>query len=139
MCRKKKLVKLATMIAWTPAVERSSVDKWVHDDGRVLILSDAAHVFFPCSIQNLAVAVCDATTLDHLFLNAFQEIRPERIRSMHTLELSNIDFSLMPNGPAQEARDESLKERRDKELNALDFIGSKEGDNKEEMDISMRL
>ncbi|THH31813.1 hypothetical protein EUX98_g2408 [Antrodiella citrinella] len=130
--RARKLVGLATVISSAPAVERESLEDWVHKEGRVLILGDAAHIFFPCSLQNLGVAVCDAATLGHLFqhlhhhrqidqfLNAFEEIRPARIQYMKELEFSNLEFMTLENGPVQEQRDQALRERYKKGLNALD-------------------
>ncbi|TCD71266.1 hypothetical protein EIP91_011745 [Steccherinum ochraceum] len=136
--RWRKLVQRATMIAKSPMTERPLLDVWVHEHGRVLVIGDAAHVFYPCSIQNTGVAVCDAATLAQLyqhlhhhrqinvFLNAFQDIRPARIKYMRALEFGNLNYQMMSYGPEQEQRDKALRERKRKGLNALESDSEEE-------------
>lgn len=43
--RLQKLADLATVVSWSPALERPSLEDWVHPDGGLLIIGDAAHPY----------------------------------------------------------------------------------------------
>ncbi|TFK88025.1 FAD/NAD(P)-binding domain-containing protein [Polyporus arcularius HHB13444] len=103
-----------------PIRQHVDLEDWVSDDGRLLLIGEAAHPFPPTTIQGTAMAVEDGAVLAKLFshlssptqiesfLYAFQEIRQARVRSVREAELGAIAM-LTADGPAAAARDASLR------------------------------
>ncbi|RDX40536.1 FAD/NAD(P)-binding domain-containing protein [Lentinus brumalis] len=123
-----------------PIRQHVDLEDWVSDDGRLLLIGEAAHPFPPTTIQGTAMAVEDGAVLAKLFshlssaaqiesfLYAFQEIRQSRVRNVRAAELGAIAM-LTADGPAAAARDASLRANaaRGPGANVLEGGGSAEG------------
>lgn len=130
----KRLQKLATLAA-APArlrvIEQGELEDWVHNDGRLLLIGEAAHTLPPGSIQGSAMGLEDAAVLAKLFshlksedqipnfLYAFQDLRQNRCSGVLKQEMGNLMFMAMPPCPMQEARDRSMREKHEAGLNVL--------------------
>ncbi|KIK93780.1 hypothetical protein PAXRUDRAFT_828622 [Paxillus rubicundulus Ve08.2h10] len=99
------------------------LENWVHRNGRILVIGEAAHPLPAGSTQSGALAVEDSAVLAKLFshlrskdqiatfLNAFQDLREGRCASVVTSEQRNLVFQMMPHGPQQEKRDNAMRAR----------------------------
>ncbi|KAI0689215.1 hypothetical protein C8T65DRAFT_110422 [Cerioporus squamosus] len=113
------------------------LDDWVAQDGRLVLIGEAAHPFPPSSLQGTAMAVEDGAVLAKLFshlssedqidsfLCAFQEIRQSRVQNVREAELSGIAM-ITADGPEAAARDASLRAKAAKGMNVLEGDGSAE-------------
>ncbi|KAI0790702.1 FAD/NAD-P-binding domain-containing protein [Abortiporus biennis] len=128
----RKLASLASSVIRIPISESPELEDWVHEDGHLLLVGDAAHAFFPGSLQAISIAAGDAAALGRIFqhlhhesqieslLWGFEEIRQKRVSQMREAEMTFLSSMTMLNGPAQEARDARIKRRYELGLNALD-------------------
>ncbi|TFK82184.1 FAD/NAD-P-binding domain-containing protein [Polyporus arcularius HHB13444] len=110
----------------------SDLEDWVEDDGRMVLIGEAAHPFPPGTIQATAMAVEDGAVLAKLFshlseerqiesfLYAFQELRQSRTRSVRASEFGNAFFMAMPACDASRQRDEGMRMLGEKGLNVLE-------------------
>ncbi|KAF9223227.1 FAD/NAD(P)-binding domain-containing protein [Gyrodon lividus] len=121
-----RLLKLAQHATSTARVQVKVVpplENWVHRNGRILVIGEAAHLLPAGSIQGGALAVEDSAVLAKLFshlrsedqiatfLNAFQDLREDRCASVVSSEQGNLLFQMMPHGPQQEQRDSAMRAR----------------------------
>ncbi|RPD54191.1 FAD/NAD(P)-binding domain-containing protein [Lentinus tigrinus ALCF2SS1-7] len=114
-------------ITCIPMVERPFLEEWVHPQGRVLAIGEAAHPIFAGSLYTIGMATGDSAALGRLFshlhtrdqidkfLNALQEIREERVRRVIRAASGNIFAVNLPPGLA-ETRDRELRQRAEKGL-----------------------
>ncbi|KAJ7222831.1 hypothetical protein B0H12DRAFT_298791 [Mycena haematopus] len=119
--RIQKLLKLVNKTYVLPLNYREPLDKWVHADGKVILLGDACHPTLPSRAQGSAMAVEDAAVLGSLLgrlshrtqlptlLRAYQDIRYERTRETQLAGYANHHIFHLSDGPAQQARDESMR------------------------------
>ncbi|TFK50180.1 FAD/NAD(P)-binding domain-containing protein [Heliocybe sulcata] len=129
--RLQKLASLACAPARLRVTEPVALDDWVHNDGRLLLIGDAAHTLPPGCIQGSAMGVEDAAVLAKLFshlrsedqirnfLYAFQDLRQKRCSDVLKQEMGNLLFMTMPPGSMQEARDQSMTQKHEAGLNVL--------------------
>lgn len=125
-----------------------TLDEWVHDAGRMVVIGDAAHPLpvsymdiFPLSFvdhisqpgatQSLAMGVEDGAVLAKLFshlrtedqigsfLWAFQDIRQPRCDSISVQEQGILFFMTLSPGEHQEQRDNSMRAKRDAGIGVL--------------------
>ncbi|KAI0093314.1 hypothetical protein BDY19DRAFT_903077 [Irpex rosettiformis] len=129
-----RLVEAANSISCFPLCEPPQVEPWVHPEGRVVLVGDAAHPFPRASTLGPAMNVGDAGMLgvlfSHLhfdsqidtFLTAFETLRRDRTKKVLPIELTNVYHIIMPDGEQRQRRDAALRERRDAGLDV--FTGS---------------
>ncbi|KAF7351837.1 FAD NAD P-binding domain-containing [Mycena venus] len=118
--RVQKLLKLVDKTYILPLMYREPLDKWVHADGKVILLGDACHPTLPSRAQGSAMAVEDAAVLGSLLarlshrtqlatlLRAYQGIRYARTRETQLAAFANHHIFHLEDGPAQRARDERV-------------------------------
>ncbi|KAF9221336.1 FAD/NAD(P)-binding domain-containing protein [Gyrodon lividus] len=95
-------------------------EDWTDENGRLLLMSEAAYPIWPFCIQACSMQIEDAGVLTTLFsrlkteeqishlAEAFQEIRQPRAQSIYNKETKAFDTVWVPPGPAREARDQAL-------------------------------
>ncbi|KAI0693444.1 FAD/NAD-P-binding domain-containing protein [Cerioporus squamosus] len=118
--------------------DHRDLEDWVSDDGRLVLIGEAAHPFPPGTIQGTAMAVEDGAVLAKLFshlsserqiesfLYAFQELRQSRVRNVRAGEFASV-FFMTADGPEAAARDEAMRGKAAKGKNVLEGEGSAEG------------
>ncbi|KAI0328274.1 FAD/NAD-P-binding domain-containing protein [Cubamyces sp. BRFM 1775] len=96
------------------------IEDWVEDDGRLVLIGEAAHPFPPGTIQATAMAVEDGAVLAKLFshlseerqiesfLFAFQDLRQARARSVRAGEFASAFFMTI-DGEGAAQRDAAMK------------------------------
>ncbi|KAF8209749.1 hypothetical protein K438DRAFT_195741 [Mycena galopus ATCC 62051] len=119
--RVQKLLKLVDKTYILPLMYREPLEKWVHVDGKVVLLGDACHPTLPSRAQGSAMAVEDAAVLGFLLgrlshrmqlanlLRAYQDIRYKRTRETQLAAFANHHIFHLEDGPAQRARDSSMR------------------------------
>ncbi|KAJ7796263.1 hypothetical protein B0H14DRAFT_28383 [Mycena olivaceomarginata] len=119
--RVQKLLKLVQKTYVLPLLYREPLDKWVHAEGKVILLGDACHPTLPSRAQGSAMAVEDAAVLGSLLsrlsqhsqldtlLRAYQNIRYSRTRETQLAAFANHHIFHLEDGPAQQARDDSMR------------------------------
>ncbi|KAF8209417.1 hypothetical protein K438DRAFT_1810972 [Mycena galopus ATCC 62051] len=115
----KLLALIPTAEKWQLA-DRNPLKTWIHPEGRVVLLGDAAHPILPFGAQGAALAIEDAAVLGGLLSNISDPSEvPEALRMYETLRLQrcadaqtaarmNSMTLHAPNGPIQQARDYAL-------------------------------
>ncbi|OBZ66109.1 3-hydroxybenzoate 6-hydroxylase 1 [Grifola frondosa] len=128
--RLQALADLASSVASVPMYEKPHLNDWVHPNGRLLVIGEAAHPLPPGSLYALNMAAGDAAALGRIFahlhrknqiksfLNAVQEIRQKRIEVVQKTANGNIFAVSLPPGIA-EARDKSLRAKAAAGVKAL--------------------
>lgn len=136
-----QLVGLSTSIRCLPITELPEFESWVHPDGRVVLVGDAAHPFpvslfhrprrrLPLTLQNqrgsthgYAASVCDAASLGELFrhlhsdgqidsfLLAYENIRRDRVKLLLQVDIASPLVISMPEGEQKTQRDMGMKEK----------------------------
>lgn len=126
-----KLAKLAKNISRTPVQESPDMEDWVHDDGPLLLVGDAAHVMPPGSIQSACMGIEDAAVLAKLFshllnreqiqsfLYAFQDLRQNRCAGTRMAEMGNVYYMAMQDSDQQRSRDQSFREKAENGLSPI--------------------
>lgn len=121
--RLKKLVELSPGGRCVPLTEPPELETWVHPDGRLILIGDAAHPFPRGATNGLAASVCDAAALGELFrhlhhadqvapfLYAIEAIRREPVRMLLDTDLASYSAVAMPPGEAHDMRDRMLQEK----------------------------
>ncbi|KAJ7629717.1 hypothetical protein DFH06DRAFT_1480277 [Mycena polygramma] len=125
-----------------PVIECESLEDWVSESGRLVLIGPAAHPIPPGSIQEKAMSVEDGAVLAKLFshlgpdtqgeqinqfLWAFQDIRQPRCAAATESETHIMQYMCMPKGDEQEARDAGLRAK-----NAVGIQALQAGDDEEE-------
>ncbi|GBE88413.1 hypothetical protein SCP_1302280 [Sparassis crispa] len=118
-----KIAQYAGPAVRIPIRDYTYSEGWVHKDGRLVVIGQAAHPFPPGSIQRGAMGIEDAAVLAKLFshlrskneiasfLHAFQGLRRPRILHLRVGAMRNVLFSLLEDGEAQQARDQAMREK----------------------------
>lgn len=100
---------------------REPFKKWIHDEGRVVLLGDACHPMLPYAAQGAAMAVEDAAVLGNLLshlttieqlaplLQAYEDLRYSRTAEIQSLARLNQMIFQLPDGEGQQLRDGALK------------------------------
>jgi len=108
----------------TKYIERDSVDEWVDESGRLVLIGEAAHPLLPCSMHGPSLAMEDAVVLGVPFsrlrshdqipilTEAYQELRYSRCKMVHEGELNNGRLVWLPPGEARDQRDAYMKASR---------------------------
>ncbi|EGN99370.1 hypothetical protein SERLA73DRAFT_90724 [Serpula lacrymans var. lacrymans S7.3] len=119
--RLKKMVLKAAPPALIKVKALPALEDWVHDEGRLALIGEAAHPIPVGAIQAAAMAVEDGAVLAKLFshlgsqdqissfLYAYQDLREVRCASVVTSEQENLAFQTLPKGEMQEARDNGMR------------------------------
>ncbi|KAJ8080531.1 hypothetical protein PM082_017364 [Marasmius tenuissimus] len=132
--RVRKILALAKpehLVRWT-LLHSEPLDRWVHREGPVTLLGDAAHTFSPHYGQGANLALEDAGVLGNLLsritdrqqlrtlLNAYEEIRRPRRTATWKDTMAGTARAQLPDGEEQRARDASrpqpFKNRKAHEL-----------------------
>ncbi|TVY82182.1 FAD-dependent monooxygenase OpS4 [Lachnellula suecica] len=99
------------------------LDQWISDNGRVVIIGDAAHAMLPYMAQGAAMGIEDGAALAECvarvtdltdlptLLRAFQDFRKPRVDIVTEAVLSNADTFHRADGPEQEQRDKRMKQQ----------------------------
>ncbi|KAI8626273.1 FAD/NAD(P)-binding domain-containing protein [Xylariaceae sp. FL1651] len=102
--------------------------RWRHDNGRFLLIGDAAHAILPCLAQGAAQAFEDAGVLGAIFsqsispaqipeaLRVFEEVRQPRASEVRHRTIDQKDMYALADGPTQAGRDTRLNAGADYEL-----------------------
>ncbi|KAF7175189.1 hypothetical protein CNMCM7691_006593 [Aspergillus felis] len=95
--------------------------QWRHENGRFVLIGDAAHAILPCLAQGAAQAFEDAGVLGGIFsqsvghdqipdaLRVFEEVRKPRASEVRRRTLDQKAMFALANGPEQEERDAKLR------------------------------
>ncbi|KAI0763338.1 hypothetical protein BD413DRAFT_583934 [Trametes elegans] len=107
------------------------IEDWVEENGRMVLIGEAAHPFPPGCIQATAMAVEDGAVLAKLFshlseerqissfLFAFPDLRQSRAQTVRAGEFANAFF--MPlEGPGAAQRDAAMRAKGEAGLNVLE-------------------
>ncbi|KZT04630.1 FAD/NAD(P)-binding domain-containing protein [Laetiporus sulphureus 93-53] len=107
--RLRKLAELASTVIAIPVVERPHIDEWLHPDGSLLVIGEAAHPLTTGSLYAITLAVEDAMMLGRLFhhlhrrdqignfLTALAEKRQARVRTVEiTQRVNPLSIALPP-------------------------------------------
>ncbi|KAJ7034044.1 hypothetical protein C8F04DRAFT_1102899 [Mycena alexandri] len=118
-----KLKNLGSMISSSRRVsvfEHPSLEDWVDESGRMIVVGSAAHPILAGANQYHAMGVEDGAVLAKLFshlstesqisdfLYAFQDLRQPRCEKVLASETGNIQYMSMPDCPDQEMRDQGM-------------------------------
>ncbi|KAH9933558.1 FAD/NAD-P-binding domain-containing protein [Epithele typhae] len=130
--RLREVLKYARKATRVTVRDHSDLEDWVDDEGRLILVGEAAHPFPPGTIQATAMAVEDGAVLAKLFahlsearqiesfLYAFQELRQERTRSVRASEFGNAFFMAMPECDVSRGRDAMMRQLGEAGLNVLE-------------------
>ncbi|OBT64250.1 hypothetical protein VE03_06886 [Pseudogymnoascus sp. 23342-1-I1] len=102
--------------------DRPALKRWLHPEGNLVLLGDAAHPMLPYVAQGAASAVEDAaalaTCLDFInektgrdlrnVLNVYESLRKPRTQGMREAARRNMEYFHMPDGIEQQDRDAAL-------------------------------
>ncbi|KAF1922892.1 FAD/NAD(P)-binding domain-containing protein [Didymella exigua CBS 183.55] len=129
------LLKLMSLIDFTlkwPLLSASPLNRWVHEDAKMLIMGDAAHAMVPYMSQGAAMAVEDAAAFAAVLeqisdrselpraLSVFEKVRKLRTSQMQEASLINAKLWHFADGPEQRARDAAMAP----EVQGIHFIES---------------
>ncbi|KAI0818461.1 FAD/NAD-P-binding domain-containing protein [Trametes gibbosa] len=129
-----RLTRHAQQVTNIPMARRPNLDEWVHPDGRLVVLGEAAHPLPVGSIYTIGMTVGDAAAFGRLFkhlhredqidtfLNAVYEIRADRVQRVVRASKGNIFAASLPPGVA-EAHDRVLRERSERGITDLSVAG----------------
>ncbi|CCM04373.1 uncharacterized protein FIBRA_06547 [Fibroporia radiculosa] len=113
-----KLAQMSDRALVTPIVERPHLEDWVHENGRMLVIGEAAHPLTTGSVYAPGLAAGDAMMLGRLFshlrsheqitpfLFAVEEVRQKRIARALKVQMVNPAVLSLPAGVEHK---ESLK------------------------------
>ncbi|KAM5544779.1 hypothetical protein V8D89_001677 [Ganoderma adspersum] len=119
--------------------ENNDLEDWVEDEGRLVLIGEAAHPFPPGTIQATAMAVEDGAVLAKLFshltesrqiesfLYAYQELRQARTRGVRASEFGNAFFMAMADCDASRQRDAGMRALGQQGVNVLEAGGEASG------------
>ncbi|KAK7040742.1 hypothetical protein VNI00_009648 [Paramarasmius palmivorus] len=117
----RKLLQMAEYTIPTSYATRPLLESLVCDDGRLVLVGEAAHPLVPGGVQPTAMCLEDAEILGNLlsrlqskedlprFLSAYEELRLPRCREADGYETRNRTVFTLPKGPAQKMRDAKLR------------------------------
>ncbi|PSR80361.1 hypothetical protein PHLCEN_2v6746 [Hermanssonia centrifuga] len=121
-----RMMKLTPYLYRTRWMTRATeIDEWTDESGRIVLMGEAAHPWFPGGTYGPAMALEDAvvfgTLFQHLssweqvpvFLNAYREIRFDRTTAVNDMDVSNAAFVRLPPGPEKDARNADIRLARD--------------------------
>ncbi|EKM50084.1 uncharacterized protein PHACADRAFT_46976, partial [Phanerochaete carnosa HHB-10118-sp] len=121
-----RMLKLTPYLYRTRYMTREEeIDEWIDESGRIVLIGEAAHPWFPGGTYGPSMALEDAVVFGTLFgrlsswkeiprfLNAYQEIRFNRTNSTNEMDVSNAAFMRLPPGPGAEARNMQIRQARD--------------------------
>ncbi|KAI0780295.1 hypothetical protein C8Q74DRAFT_1416832 [Fomes fomentarius] len=137
----RQLASHATRISCMPIYERPALEDWVHPDGRIICIGEAAHPTPVGSTYTFGMSTGDAAVLGRLFthlhrkeqidsfLNAVQEIRQSRVENVIRASTSNVFAVSLPPGLA-ETHDRQMRERA---MEGAANLSRRRGQSSEEM------
>ncbi|KAH9851478.1 FAD/NAD-P-binding domain-containing protein [Lenzites betulinus] len=144
--RLSKLTRHAIQVTYLPMANRPNLDEWVHPEGRIVVLGEAAHPLPVGSIYTIGLTVGDAAVFGRLFkhlhradqidmfLHAVSAIRAGRVERVIRASHGNIFAASLPPGVA-EAHDRALRERSEREITELGV--GRQGAASEEMVVAV--
>ncbi|KAJ7149867.1 hypothetical protein C8R43DRAFT_1006875 [Mycena crocata] len=136
--RLKNLGAMAVSPLRFPIFEHPSLEDWVDESGRLVVVGPAAHPIPTGSTQCYAMDLEDGAVLAKLFshlhtpeqisefLYAFQDLRQPRCEAVLAAETGIIHYMSMPNCPDQEARDGGMMAKAATGANLFDAAGGEE-------------
>ncbi|TFK82560.1 FAD/NAD(P)-binding domain-containing protein [Polyporus arcularius HHB13444] len=129
-----------------PMVERPFLEEWVHPQGRVIAIGEAAHPISAGSLYAAGMATGDSAVLGRLFshlhsreqipkfLNAVQEIREGRVQRVIRAATSNVFAVNLPPGLAA-TRDRELRKQAEEGVKSLNLLTGGPGSSEEMMEV----
>ncbi|KAI0082029.1 FAD/NAD(P)-binding domain-containing protein [Panus rudis PR-1116 ss-1] len=123
--RLQALCRHATSISCKPVVQYPELSTWADQHGKLLVIGDAAHPFYPSGPQHPAMGVCDAATLGHLFhhlhhrsqigqiIEGIIEVRIPRVAQIGGAEWKYLATMTLPDSEMQDTRDRRMKEENE--------------------------
>ncbi|KAF9221342.1 FAD/NAD(P)-binding domain-containing protein [Gyrodon lividus] len=117
----RRLLDLCPKLQRRRYIRRDLPSEWTDESGRIVLMGEAAHPSLPCITHSASLQVEDAEVLGWLLsrlhsweqlphlLEAFQDIRQERCRTVHEKEYMGFQLVWLPPGPYRDARDETLR------------------------------
>ncbi|OCH96366.1 FAD/NAD(P)-binding domain-containing protein [Obba rivulosa] len=121
-----KLLKLASRLVRTRFLRRpEGVPDWIDQTGRIVLIGEAAHPWFPGGTHGASMAVEDAVVFGRLFsnlrswsqvpsfLSAFQELRQARCDAVLQSDIANAKLVALPPGPYADARNADMHRQLD--------------------------
>ncbi|KAL3475747.1 hypothetical protein BJX99DRAFT_229213 [Aspergillus californicus] len=127
-----KIIALIDSALKWPLIGGNTLDSWVSQSSKLVILGDAAHAMVPYMSQGAAMAVEDAAALAvalsrisslpelKFALRIFETERQERTSMMQEASMVNAMLWHFPDGPEQQARDTAMRP----EVNGRHFLSS---------------
>ncbi|KAF8994015.1 hypothetical protein BDQ17DRAFT_1431283 [Cyathus striatus] len=120
--RLRKLVKAGRPAYARLDTPRRPLDSLVCDNGRIVLVGEAAHPLLPVGHYGMALGIEDAHTLGLLLsqvrsrdqvsqlLIAYEDIRQPRCSTVHEMDYDSRTMFVCPPGPVQQQRDSTLRE-----------------------------
>ncbi|PSR83324.1 hypothetical protein PHLCEN_2v5761 [Hermanssonia centrifuga] len=117
----KQLVGMAPYLVrsrWAEPAE--NIGEWSDESGRVILIGEAAHPWFPGGTYSASMALEGAVVFGALFshlnsfnqiplfANAFQEIRESREKAVKAVDIINAKLTQLPPGFERDRRNESM-------------------------------
>lgn len=116
-----RLMKLVPKLSRTRHMRHShEPENWTDRSGRIVLIGEAAHPWFPGGSHTTSMVVEDAVVLGTLFshlesmdqvpqfLNAYQELREERCKTVREEDVSNAALMRLPPGPDRDMRNATM-------------------------------
>ncbi|KAI0958323.1 hypothetical protein AcV7_004175 [Taiwanofungus camphoratus] len=128
--RLRKIAELASSVMVCPIIERPHLEDWVHPDGQLIVMGEAAHPLTPGSLYALSTAAGDGMTLGRLFyhihrkdqinsfLSALQEISQKRVAEVQRATRTNPFAMALPPG-IDRVRASDLPKKFEQEAQAM--------------------
>ncbi|GBE86344.1 FAD/NAD(P)-binding domain-containing protein [Sparassis latifolia] len=125
--RMQRLLNMTSSLIRTRFVERpdDAIEDWADETGRIVLIGEAAHPWFPGGSHGAAMAVEDAVVFGTLFgrlkswlqapsfISAYQELRQGRCKAVKVADIANAHLVAMPPGPMRDARNASVSRELD--------------------------
>ncbi|KAI0343347.1 FAD/NAD-P-binding domain-containing protein [Trametopsis cervina] len=120
----KRVINKAQNMIRTRWTKRPQVEYWSDESGRIVLLGEAAHPWFPGGTHGPAMTLEDAMVFSALFarlkredqigafVSAYQEIREDRTRVVKGVDVSSAALLRLPPGPERDERDRSIRQSR---------------------------
>ncbi|KIJ65706.1 hypothetical protein HYDPIDRAFT_110856 [Hydnomerulius pinastri MD-312] len=117
----RRLLDLCPKLQRRRYIRREPPSEWTDESGRIVLVGEAAHPSLPCITHSASLQVEDAEVLGWLLsrlhsweqlphlLEAFQDIRQERCRTVHEKEFMGFQLVWLPPGPKRDVRDETFR------------------------------
>ncbi|KAJ6467844.1 hypothetical protein C8R45DRAFT_1019192 [Mycena sanguinolenta] len=130
--RLKKLAALAQDVTCVQIKKPYTLESWVSESGRVVVLGEAAHPSPPSGFHPYSIALEDAAFIGKIFshtrdrdrvpefLSAFQEHREERCSRIREVDMEYVEAASLPEGEMHDQRDAGMRANHAAGRNAME-------------------